>query len=139
MATHTFYFFKGGIMKRAVNLILFSLLIGLALQGCSALRSRPYLEVPGVYSGGILVTEYRAGVIQTYDATRSALDDFNMKITNSEKDATGGMIQATQTDGTQVDISLRAKGADTTAEIRVGPEGNEEQSRAISRRIAARL
>jgi hypothetical protein len=126
-------------MKRASILILFFLLIGLTMQGCSQFRSRPYLEVPGVYADGVLVTEYRAGVLQTYDAARAALDDFSMKITRSEKDATGGIIEATQPDGRHVDISLRAKGPDTTASIRVGPGGDEEQSRAISRRIAARL
>jgi hypothetical protein len=126
-------------MKRASKLIMFSLLIGLAFQGCSAMRTQSYLEVPGVYADGILVTEYRAGVLKTYDAVRTALDDFNMKVTKSEKDATGGTIEAVQPDGRHVYISLRAKGPDTTAGIRVGTGGDEEQSRAISRRIAARL
>jgi len=126
-------------MKRAPTIIIFSFLIGLTIQGCSQFRSRPYLEVPGAYADGALVSEYRGGVLKTYDAVRAALDDFNMKVIKSEKDATGGTIQATQQDGRHVDIALRAKGPDTTTSIRVGPYGDEEQSRAISRRIAARL
>jgi hypothetical protein len=129
------------IMQRPGIVLTFFLLIGLIVQGCAGARNgAPQAEVPAEFTDGILRSEYRADPVSTYDASWAALNDFNMKITNSQRDSTGGFIQALQPDGTGVNLEMRTRDQETTTvTIRVGPQGDEELSRAISRRISAHL
>ncbi|HEX8950183.1 MAG TPA: DUF3568 family protein [Dissulfurispiraceae bacterium] len=123
-----------------ITLISF-LLAGFMLQGCSLFRSGPATgPVSAVYTNQTLTENYDGNVFKTSDAAVSALKDFNMTITNSQKDASGGNIDARRSDGTTVNIALRALGKDTTlADIKVGALGNEELARAIGRRIEAHV
>jgi hypothetical protein len=126
-------------MQRTGIVLTFCLLIGLILQGCAGTRA-PRAEVPAEFTDGILRAEFRADPVSTYDASWAALGDFNMKITNSKRDSTGGFIHAVQPDGTEVNMELRTRDQETTTvAIRVGTQGDEELSRAISRRISVHL
>lgn len=128
-------------MRTAKGFVLVILCVSFTMQGCAAMRGgQEYGEAGSTFSNGALITDYKADVLKTVDASRAALRDFNMTITSAQKDATGGVITARMSDGTDVAISLRAKDSDvTTASIRAGTGGDEELSRAISRRIEAHL
>jgi len=89
---------------------------------------------------GDLETTYPAALNRTWDATMGALRDAQLRITDTQKDAAKGTIRAQQADNTPVTVSLEPAGPNTTAvKIRVGTFGDEEISKAINRRIAARL
>jgi hypothetical protein len=127
-------------MQRTGFVFTFCLLIGLIVQGCGIGNGVPRAEIPAEFRDGVLLTEYRADPATTYNAAWAALNDFNMKITSSKRDATGGFIQAIQPDGTGINMELRTSDREnTTVAIKVGPEGDEELSRAISRRISSHL
>jgi hypothetical protein len=130
-------------MRHLVSFMIFFLLIGLMAQGCARFEEvaeRPVAEVPETFADGVLLTEFRADPLRTYNAAWAALADFNMNVTASKRDSTGGYIEAVQPDGRKVTLSLRAKNqTDTTVAVRVGDLGDEELSRAISRRIMAHL
>ncbi|MFO0754000.1 MAG: DUF3568 family protein [Thermodesulfovibrionales bacterium] len=112
----------------------------LAVQGCvTAKTSPPYGAASAVYSNGELRATYAEAVLKTFDASRKALQDFNMNIGNAQKDSTGGILDATLPDRTPVHLVLRkAPEGATEVSIRVG-SGNEELARAISRKVEARL
>jgi hypothetical protein len=127
-------------MQRSVNVLPLFLVIGLMILGCGARREAPRVEAPAEFTQGVLRADFRADSLNTFNAAWAALNDFNMKINNSKRDATGGFIEAIQPDGTGVNLQLRAKEPETTTvAIQVGPQGDEELSRAISRRISAHL
>lgn len=128
-------------MKMILTSIIVALLAGFVLQGCAT--THPTGAASAVYSDGTLTANYDGNVFKTADATIAALKDFNMTVTNSRQDASGGRIDARRADGTAVSISLRALGSDVTvagiAADTVGPFGDEEFSRAVSRKIEDRL
>lgn len=116
----------------------------LLLQGCGMMGTRgyspPYGESSATYTGGVLQATYPNTVFRTSDAVRDALRDFNMTVTESQRDTTGGRITASTREGTQVVVTMRAQKPDiTTTGIKVGEYGNEELSRSISRRVEAQL
>ncbi|MBZ0155918.1 MAG: DUF3568 domain-containing protein [Alphaproteobacteria bacterium] len=125
------------ILFRVVPFLLAAVL---TVQGCVITRTAPpYGADAAVFANGVLQVTYADTVFKTFDASREALQDFNMNIGNAQKDATGGIIDATLPDGTPVHLVLKKAQEDATAvSIRVG-SGSEELARAIGRKIEARL
>ena len=116
----------------------------LMLQGCVPLVAAGAGAVAAggtvAYVNGDLETTYAAPLNRTWDATMGALRDSQLRITDTQKDATKGTVKAQRADNTPVTVSLEQAGPNTTGvQIRVGTFGDEEVSRAIQRRIAARL
>ena len=75
-----------------------------------------------------------------WEASLAALKDLNIAIYNTEKDETGGTIEATKKDGTKVKINIKPTGSDTTlVKIRIGVFGDEDTSRLIGTQISKRL
>jgi hypothetical protein len=127
-------------MQRTGIILTFCLLIGLIVQGCGIGKDAPRAELPAEFTDGVLRTEYKSDPLTTYNAAWAALNDFNMKIINSKRDNTGGYIQAIQPGGTEINLEMRTRDQEnTTVAIKAGPEGDEELSRAISRRISSHL
>jgi len=92
------------------------------------------------YVEGELDTTYAASLDRTWNATMAALKDSQLGITDQKKDVAHATIKARRGDNTPVTVSLDQAGPNTTSvKIRVGTFGDEEASRAINRRIAARL
>jgi hypothetical protein len=114
------------------------------LQGCVPLLAVGAGAVAAggtvAYVNGDLETTYPAALNRTWDATMGALQDAQLRITDTQRDATQGTIKAQQADATPVTVSLETAGPNTTdVKIRVGTFGDEEVSRTINRRLAARL
>lgn len=132
-------------MRNMKTMVMTLLAAVLLLQGCGMMSrtrgySPPYGASSAIYTGGVLQATYPNTVFRTSDAARDALRDFNMTVTGSERDSTGGRITAVTREGTPVIVTMRAEKPDiTTTGIRVGEYGNEELSRSISRRIEAQL
>jgi len=122
------------------GIALFLLSLVLMLPGCVAVIGAGAGAATVAYIEGELQTTYAAPFNRTWDATLSALNDLEIKVYNTQKDATGGVIEATKADGTKVKLNLKPTGTDTTSvKIRIGIFGNEEASRIISRQISVRL
>jgi hypothetical protein len=116
----------------------------LTLQGCVPLVAAGAGAVAAggtvAYVRGDLETTYPAPLNRTWDATMGALREAQLRVTDTQKDAAKGTIKALQADDTPVTVSLETAGPSTTAvKIRVGTFGDEEVSKSINRRIAARL
>jgi len=133
-------------MVRTVLYIIAGLVLGtsLMLQGCVPLVAAGAGVVAGggaiAYSEGSLDTTYAASLNRTWDATMRALRDSQLSVTDQRKDDAHGTVKARRGDNTPVTVSLDQAGPNTTTvKIRVGTFGDEEASRAINRRIAARL
>jgi hypothetical protein len=117
------------------------LLLVLLMLGCAPTMPVGQPEqTPLAFTNGVLQAEYRTDSKRAYDAAWAALQDFNMKVVNSKRDATGGYIQAIHPDGRDINVSFRALDQENTAVgIRVGDLGDEELSRAVIRRLEAHL
>jgi len=118
--------------------------VSLMLQGCVPLVAAGAGAVAGAgtiaYTEGSLDTTYAASLNRTWDATMAALRDSQLGVIDQQKDVAHGTIKARRGDNTPVTVSLDQAGPNTTTvKIRVGTFGDEEASRAINRRIAARL
>ena len=125
------------IRKTGIFWIFFAVLI---VQGCAVIRPARYGPEAAVYANGGLAVTYADSVNRTFEAARDALKDFDISITSTQRDPTGGIIRGTGKDGAGVSVALKAKGPDTTtAVIRVGRSGDEGLSRAIARRTDSRL
>jgi len=125
------------LMRGIALLLLFSTLI---LQGCVAVIGAGAGATTVAYLEGELQTNYAAPFNRTWEAALVALKDLEIKVYNTAKDATGGVIEATKADGTKIKLNLKPSGPDTTSvKIRVGIFGDEEASRTISRQISVRL
>lgn len=114
------------------------------LQGCAALVVGGAAAGAGVatvsYIKGELQTTYAASLNSTWDASLVALKDLGIEVASIQKDATGGVIEATRADGTRVKITLSPAGPDTTlVKIRIGIFGNRDASMAIHRKIETKL
>lgn len=132
----------GGKVLSVIGGIVF--VMSLMLQGCVPLVAAGVGAAAGAgavaYSEGALDTTYAASLNRTWDATMGALKDAQLSITEQQKDEAHATIKARRTDNTPVTVSLDRAGANaTTVKIRVGTFGDEEASRAINNRIAARL
>ncbi len=93
------------------------------------------------YSEGILRTSYDRDVLGTYEAAVKAMTDLGMTIRSSDKDQSGGFIEATRPDDmVPVVVNLKILGRNATAAtIQVGTGGDEPYSRIVAKRIGARL
>ena len=106
------------------------------IQGCTALFGAGVL----LYKEGNLKTSYAASYDQTWNAAVHTMRDMNLKIIDTKRDATKGVIEAEKTDGTKVNLTVKPSNPDITSmEIRVGALGDEKASRAIEHRIRAHL
>ena len=111
-------------------------LIFFCIQGCTALFGAGVL----LYKEGNLKTSYAASYSQTWNAVVHTMGDMKLKIIDTKRDATKGVIEAEKTEGTKVNITVKPSNPDVTSvEIRVGALGDEKTSRAIEHRIRAHL
>jgi hypothetical protein len=113
-------------------------------QGCGALVAGGAGAAAGAgtvaYVRGELQSTYPASFDRTWNATLAALQESDLRVTETERDGAQGTINARRTDDTAVTVNLeRAGPGTTTVKIRVGVFGDEELSRAIHRRIASQL
>lgn len=118
--------------------------VSLMLQGCVPLLAAGAGAAAAAgtiaYVEGDLDTTYAASLNRTWDATMGALKDSQLRIVEQQKDIAHATMKARREDNAPVTVSLDQAGPNTTSvKIRVGTFGDEEASRAINRRIAARL
>ncbi|MEW6116532.1 MAG: DUF3568 family protein [Nitrospirota bacterium] len=112
------------------------LLAGLLVVGCA---SAPATK-SAAYTQGELHAVYPNTMFRTFEASRAALQDLDMTITNSQRDTNRGVIDAVRKDGTRVHLTFQAQRPDVTeTAIKVGTFGSEDISRDISRRIERNL
>jgi len=129
-------------LKGILMMVLMS--ISFLLQGCAALVVGGAAAGAGVttvaYIKGDLQTTCAASLNPTWEGSMAALKDLEIRVASIQKDATGGLIEATRADGTRVRITLSPAGPDTTSvKIRIGVFGNREASMAIHRQIETKL
>ncbi len=116
------------------------MLLGFVLQGCAMMKSSPYGPDHATYSDEKLHVTYNNTLFRTYEASRSALQDMGMNITNVQKKPNEVRIDATMKNGTDVHLILHAEKPDLTAvDIKVGQYGLEPASREISEKIESHL
>jgi len=133
-------------MAKTVLHILGGVVLGLSLM----LQGRVPLVAAGAgaaaaagtmaYVEGKLDTTYAASLNRTWDATMAALKESQLRIVEQQKDIAYATIKARRADNAPVTVSLDQAGPNTTSvKIRVGTFSDDEASRVINRRIAARL
>jgi hypothetical protein len=134
------------MLKTTLMRGLFLTLLGssLILMGCGALVAGGAGAAVGggavAYVRGESQATYPASLDRTWGATLRALQDTNLKVTETQRDGTQGAIEAMRADETPVTINLEQAGPGTTAvKIRVGYLGDEESSKALHTRIASHL
>ncbi|HEX8950184.1 MAG TPA: DUF3568 family protein [Dissulfurispiraceae bacterium] len=121
-----------------MNLVVLALL-GLTLQACSMFTASHGPEA-ATYSQGTLHATYNDTLFRTYEASRKALQDMGMTVTNAQKTPNEGQITAVMKNGTNVQLALSAEKPDLTGvDIRVGQYGLEPTSRDISKKIESGL
>jgi len=77
---------------------------------------------------------------RVWSATVAALNQMNIRVIKTEKDALGGTIAARRADDTAVSIKVEPSRADTaTVKIRVGVFGDRAASESIQARIVSGL
>jgi len=77
---------------------------------------------------------------RVWSAAVGALNQMNIKVIKTEKDALSGMISARRADDTSVTVKVEPTGADTTTvKIRVGMFGDRAASESIQARIVTAL
>ena len=77
---------------------------------------------------------------RVWSATLAALNQMNIRVIKTQKDALGGTITARRADDTSVTIKVDPTGTDTaTVRIRVGMFGDRAHSEAIQARIVSNL
>lgn len=131
-------------MKAAKRMVPILLFISFALHGCALLVAGGLGAGAGAgvvaYVQGELKATYASPLNRTWEASLGALKDLNIMVTNTQKDATGGTIEAMKSDGTRVRLTLKSEAPDVTSVgIRVGTFGDEAVSKAINDRMAMRL
>ena len=83
---------------------------------------------------------HSGGYDRVWSATVSALNQMNIKVIKTEKDALSGTISARRADDTSVTVKVEPTGADTTTvKIRVGMFGDRAASESIQARIVSSL
>ncbi len=131
-------------MKAMREIVLLIFCATLMLPGCAALLWAGAGAGAGVgtvsYIRGELKITYAAPLDQTWEASLGALKSLDINVEETKKDKAGGTIKGTRANGTSVKVTLEPAGPSTTSvAIRVGYFGDEEVSRTIHRKIAARL
>jgi hypothetical protein len=116
----------------------------LCLVGCAPIGFFVAGTAAGVggymYYQGALNVVYQATYTDTWDATIKVMEEMNLTIDNSVKDAMSGKIEARRADNRPVTVSLKYKSTnETDASIRVGLLGDEDASNVIKDRIAKEL
>jgi uncharacterized lipoprotein len=77
---------------------------------------------------------------RVWSAAVGALNQMNIKVIKTEKDALSGTISARRADDTSVTVKVEPTGADTTTvKIRVGMFGDRAASESIQARIMTAL
>lgn len=77
---------------------------------------------------------------RVWSAAVGALNQMNIKVIKTEKDALSGTISARRADDTSVTVKVEPTGADTTTvKIRVGMFGDRAASESIQARIVTAL
>ncbi len=124
-------------------LVLGMSLSALGLSGCvgAALLGGAAAGAGGVYYMNGEQSQVHAGTPKrVWSATLVALKQMDMRVVNTQEDATGGSIEARRADNTAVTIKEEPAGKDTTqVKIRVGTLGDKAESEAIQSRIDANL
>jgi len=135
---------KGESPMKKLRIIVIALLCA-ALAGACAYRAQAPVAKPAYtppmvsYSGGILDARYAASFDQVWNAALVSLEDLKMPVVSTQKVA-GGLINATGTDGTPLQITIQPLSpGNTEVQIKVGAVGNEQASRIINDQIRSRL
>ncbi len=130
---------KSGLCSRILPPIsVISLLLILLLPSCSpVVRMGESTGIAGYsYSLGTLHVLYKAGIMDTWDATLAALKEANLSITESGHGQSSGRIIAKRADETLVTVSLDYKShKETEVSIRVGYVGERDASVKIAEAI----
>ncbi len=123
------------VLAVALSALGLSGCVGAALLGGAAAGAGGVAYVNGEHS------QVHAGTPnQVWSATLASLRQMNMRVVNTQKDATGGTIEARRADNTAVTIKEEPAGKDTTqVKIRVGTLGDKAESEAIQSRIDTNL
>jgi len=88
------------------------------------------------YKGALTVT-FEAPLAQTLEATLTTLNNQNIRVERTDRDATSAKIAARRFDKKPVNISLTYRSAkETEVEIRVGHIGNKDESLILKDEIA---
>ncbi len=117
-------------------MVFLLLIVFSCIQGCTALIGAGVL----VYKEGTLKTSYAASYNRTWNAAIHTMREMNLKVMDTKKDATKGIIEAETADGTKVNTTVKPSNPDiTSVEIRVDTLGDEKASRAIEGKIRALL
>jgi len=88
------------------------------------------------YKGALTVT-FEAPLAQTLEATLTTLNNQNIRVERTDRDATSAKIAARRFDKKPVNISLTYRSAkETEVEIRVGHIGNKNESLILKDEIA---
>jgi hypothetical protein len=121
-----------------------SLLVLVFLGGCGVIALLGTGTVAGVggfhYVEGELKVEYIAPYEDVWEATTFALQDLEIEVEETQKDAIDAKIKAKKADGTTVTITLKNKTSGLTLlGIRVGIFGDENASLIIKKAIDKRL
>jgi len=111
------------------------------LAGCTAV-----LVGAGAAAGTVAYIQgehsqiHAANYEKVWSAAVNALNQMNIRVIKTEKDALSGTITARRADDTSVTVKVEPTGADTTTvKIRVGTFGDRPASESIQARIVAEL
>lgn len=121
-------------MNRIRKTLVLSL-VGMMLvtTGCAGVIAASALSV-GAYAwvSGVLSRSYDASLDRTYDAALDALNEMEVTVTSTEKDAFGAKIEARQADDTKITIELEPLTEKATeVKVRVGVFGDRDDSERI--------
>jgi uncharacterized protein DUF3568 len=110
------------------------------LSGCAAAVLAGAAGGAGVGTAAYIEGEdsrvHSANLDQTWTATLDALNQMNIRVEKSDKDALGGTVEAKRADGTDVKIKEEpAEGNTTRVKIRIGVFGDQDGSEAIQDKI----
>jgi hypothetical protein len=112
------------------------LLAACVLSGCAAAVLAGAAGGAGVgtavYIEGEDTRFHNASLDRTWAATLDALNQMDIRVDKSDKDALGGNIEAKRADGTDVKVKEEpAEGSATRVKIRIGVFGDQDGSEAI--------
>lgn len=83
---------------------------------------------------------HAGGYDRVWSASLSALNQMNIRVIKTEKDALGGTITARRADDTPVAVKVEPTGPDTTTvKVRIGMFGDRAASESIQTRIVGAL
>ncbi|UCD34378.1 MAG: DUF3568 family protein [Nitrospiraceae bacterium] len=128
-------------MKKIKNCVLL-LCVAFLLSGCAEALLIGAGAGMGVgtymYVDGSLIVEYPLEYSRAWDAANTALERFQISISQSTNDAGKGVIAAVRQDGKKVTVKLKDKGFNVTSiGIRVGSFGDRVESQKIHDEIVS--